>query len=428
MRSLYAAVSFMAGPPLKWWTARRISAGKDLPHRATERFGKASQSRPKGAVIWAHAASLGESRALFPVIDHLLSTTHATVLFTTATVTSGELVSSEYPERVIHQFAPYDRASWISTFLDHWRPDLALRAESEIWPNSFAALGARGTPLIMVNAKLRATAARRWKMSGRLAQMTFPAVSLALCQDDAARDSFLALGAKAAFTTGDIKTAAVPLPCNDSDLSELQTRAGDRPVWIAASTHGGEDPLVVEVHQNLKQAHPNLLTLIAPRHPDRGALIATDAKKADLNIALRSRGEDLQRDTDVYIVDTIGELGLFYRLSQVAFVGKSLTGEGGQNPSEPALLGNPVCFGPQMQNFVGIAKALVASGGAKEVTDAGMLEKTISNWLSDQAARDDAGKAARETASQTSTALDETLSRLSGYIDDVNQRYELPAS
>ena len=424
MRTLYATLTAGAGPPLKWWTKRRISRGKDLPDRYRERFGVPSHARPRGAVVWAHAASLGESRVLFPIVDDILKQSQASILFTTATVTAAHLVAEQYDQRVIHQFAPYDRRSWMAAFLDHWRPDLAIRAESEIWPHSFQFLAERGTPLVLVNAKLRQRNARNWSWSGRLAQATFPAVSLALCQDEQTASNLLKLGARAAFTTGDLKTAATPLPFDAQALERFGAELGERPTWIAASTHGGEDPLILDIHQRLKSTLPNVLTLIAPRHPERGALILKDAKAAGFSCSTWSSGDVLSPTTDVVIIDTIGDLGLFYRLAQAAFVGKSLTGQGGQNPTEPALLQRPVAFGPHMENFSGAAAGLLEAGGAQQVTSSAELYSVMEHWLTDPAAREAAGTAGFAQASRTSTALDETLSRMQGYIDSLNERYE----
>ncbi len=399
MRSLTAAAwhgaASLAAPGLRLMLRRRAARGKELLHRLPERRGIDPAPRPPGRLLWLHAASVGESRSVLPVLQALPPDLN--VLFTTGTVTSAALLAERLPalglHQVLHRFVPLDVPAWAARFLDHWQPDAAAFVESELWPNLLAACRDRDIPAMLVNARLSARSAQGW---GRAPGFTRRVLG-GFCQvqaqsaEDAAR--LQALGARNVTAPGNLKLSAPPLPADPAELARLQHLLDGRPVWLAASTHPGEDEVALAVHRALAPAHPGLLTIVAPRHPARGAAVA-----AALDAPRRSLQQDPPAIAGLWVADTMGELGLLYRLAPLAFVGRSLTGEGGQNPWEPARLGCAVAVGPHTGNFAEAVAALAAAGGLTQVTDAPGLEAWVDAMLRDPARRAKAGAAAQSAA------------------------------
>jgi len=368
----------LAAPLLRWNLRRRVGLGKEEAARLPEREGF-SAMRPKGKLIWLHAASVGESLSILPLIEALAARDPAlTLLVTTGTVTSAHLLPQRLPEhlrgRVLHRFAPLDVPQWVGRFLDGWRPDAAGFVESELWPNTLAACAARGVPLALLNARMSDRSARRW---GRFAPgfarhlLGHFALIMPRSAEDAAR--LAALGAPRLAPPGDLKLAAAPLPADPAALAALRAAIGPRPVLFAASTHPGEEEQIIAASAQIRANFPDLLTIIAPRHPERGAAIAEAPRRA--MGALPGTGP-------LYIADTMGELGLFYRVASLTFIGGSLVPHGGQNPLEAARLNCPVIFGPNMGNFRDATAGLLAAGGARQVPDAAALAATVAHMLS----------------------------------------------
>lgn len=370
---------------------RRAAQGKEVPARLSERRGIDAQPRPPGRLVWIHAASVGEATSVLPLLDHLAGTA---VLMTTGTVTSAQLVATRAPG-VIHRFAPWDVPRWVGRFLDHWRPDAAAFVESELWPNTLAACVRRGVRLMLLNARLSARSARGWSWAPGLAGRMLGAFEHIHAQSpgDAAR--LVALGARDVQADGDLKFAAPPLPAAPADLAALRDLVAGRPAWLAASTHDGEEAAVREAARALAARHPRLLTIVAPRHPARGEAAATALGGAPL----RSRGQGPDASHPFYVADTMGELGLFYRVAPVVLMGKTLLPPGGgQNPLEPARLGCALAAGPHMGNFAAAAAMLAGAGAMATVADAGALAAWVDRMLSDPAARHEAGQAALHVA------------------------------
>ena len=382
------ALRLVAGPVLN----NRVKRDKEDPSRLDERKGIASQPRPDGPLVWFQAASVGESLSVLPVIDALLADDPALhVLVTTGTKTSAALMAERLPDRAIHQFVPLDRADWVARFLDHWQPDLGLFVESEIWPNLILAAQSRNIPLGIVNARLSEGSAKNWQrmhLIRGLARRLFGSFDLVMAQDQKVADSMTALGAKNAIVTGNLKLAADPLPVSDRELDALKQLLGDGPVLVAASTHPGEEDQIADVHADLVHGFPGLCTIIAPRHPERGGEI-----KDLIGGALRSDG-DLPAPGSLYIADTLGELGLFYRLADFVFLGGSLVPHGGQNPLEPAQLGKAILTGPHTHNFPNLMPPMLEAGALIEVTDADDLARHLRALLADDAAKADLQQAA----------------------------------
>lgn len=401
MLPLYRAATTLAAPLLRQMLAARVARGKEIAARLPERQGIDATPRPAGRLLWLHAASVGESVSILPVLAALPAGLH--VLMTTGTVTSAALLARRLPElglsaRVTHRFVPLDVPAWAARFLDHWQPDAAGFVESEIWPNLLAACQARRVPLMLVNARLSPRSFARWRRLPRLARSLFGGFDLIQAQSDGDAIRLRMLGAGNATSAGNLKYAAPPLPVDAAELARLAGRLAGRPVWVAASTHSGEEAIVLQAHRTLAAAHPGLLTIIVPRHPERGAEVA--ALAGEVAVTRRGLGEDPPDGAGVWLGDTLGEMGLYYRLAPIVFMGRSLVPLGGQNPLEPARLGCAVASGPHSFNFAEPVAGLRAAGGLAEVTDGRALAAWVDTMLRDPAAMRAMGAAGRLAASQ----------------------------
>jgi len=400
--SLWAGLAPLAAPALRRHLRARAARGKEDAARLPEREGFCA-ARPEGPLLWLHAASVGESLSAIPLLRELSRRAPALCfLVTTGTVTSAELLPRRLPAelagRVAHRFAPLDVPAWVARFLDGWRPDAAVFVESELWPNTLAALRARGVPAALANARFSERAASRWaRFAPGLLHETLAGFALVLPQTagDAARLR-AAGGAGRVRELGNLKWSAEPLPADAAALAALREAIGDRPVLLAASTHPGEEAVVLAAHRALAPAHPGLLTVLCPRHPERGAEVL--ALAAALPHARRSLGAAPPPGGGVYVADTMGELGLFYRLARVAFVGGSLVPHGGQNPLEPARLGCPALIGPHHWNFSESVAPLVAAGALRLVPSPENLAPAVAETLADPHAMAAAGPPAAAQA------------------------------
>lgn len=394
------------------WRARR---GKEDPRRLPERRGLPGRARPVGPLVWMHGASVGEVLSLVGLVEGMIARGFS-VLVTTGTRTAAELIGTRLPAGAVHQYMPLDAPRWVGRFLDHWQPDLALVAESEIWPNVILGLHDRDIPLILVNGRMSERSLRGWERSPRTAAALLAriAVCLAQTQDDAAR--FARLGAPRVSVAGNLKYDAAVPPADRQQLAYLGEMISTRPVWIAASTHPGEEAAAVSAHAALKARFPDLLTLIAPRHPARGADAAARAAEAGLRSARRSAGGRPHPGIDVYVADTVGELGLFYRLSPVAFLGGSLVTRGGQNPIEPLRLDAAVLHGPHIQNFAEVYRALDAAGGALAVSDGGELAASLGDLLAEPARARAVAEAGQRALAPFEGAVTRTLAVLDPFV------------
>lgn len=398
--SLYAAATSWAAPFLRRMLRRRLASGREIAARLPERYGLDPTPRPEGRLIWLHAASVGETVSVLPVLS-ALAAAGAEVLMTTGTVTSAGLLARRLPElglegRVRHRFVPLDVPGWVARFLDRWRPDAAGFVESEIWPNTIAACHRRGVPMMLVNARLSPRSFAHWRRAPGLARALFGAFAVVQAQSRGDAERLAALGARGVGTPGNLKFAAPELPADPDTLARLQNLIGSRPVWLAASTHPGEEAIAAVVHAALAPRLPGLLSIIVPRHPERGATLA-----AELGASRRSLGADPPAAGGLWLGDTMGEMGLYCRLAQAVFVGKSLTGRGGQNPLEPARLGRPVAVGPYTANFSEPVAALREAGALAELGDVTALTAWVETMLTDPEAALRAGEAGRAAAART---------------------------
>jgi 3-deoxy-D-manno-octulosonic-acid transferase len=410
---LYRAASALARPAIDLYLVGRRARGKEDPVRFEERLGHAGLARPAGVLLWAHAASVGESLTLLPLIAALSREwPDLRVLVTSGTVTSATLLAERLPAPAFHQYVPIDRLGPVRRFLAHWRPDMALWVESELWPNLVLETAARGVPMLLVNARMSDASAARWAGYPNLIRPLLAAFCRVLAQTESDAARYRALGATMVEVTGNLKYDAPPLAHDQVALFNLGMEIGERPIWLAASTHDGEEAIVLDAHRRLVGRWPRLLTVIAPRHPTRGDEIARLVETAGLAVAQRSRGQPIAPDTAVYLADTLGELGLFYALARVVFVGGSLTPVGGHNALEPARLGCALIAGPDMTNFADLQAALRAANALVTVNDAAALAEAVSMLLADPALRAARAASAQMIAASLGGALGRTLAQL----------------
>lgn len=413
----YRGLTTLALPLIEFYLARRRATGREDPARADERRGRTGLARPAGGLVWLHAASVGESLSALRLIERILDDHPAWhLLMTTGTVTSARLLADRLPDRAIHQYVPVDRPQWVRGFLDHWRPDLALWMESEFWPNLVGATQARGIPMILVNARMSPKSFAGWRRWPGMIRPLIAGFALRLAQDEDEAERLRALGAPDVKVPGNLKFAATPLPVDEDALGHIIAACEGRPLWLAASTHPGEETIAAQVHKRLLATHPGLLTVIAPRHPNRGGAIAQALADDGLMVSRRAADEPITPETEIYVADTLGEFGLFYRLSPVAFIGGSLVPHGGQNVLEAARLGAAVIHGPHMENFRAAVARLGAAGGAIAVADGEGLGVAVAGLLSDPVARDRQVEAARQIASDQDGVLDAVIGELAPYL------------
>jgi 3-deoxy-D-manno-octulosonic-acid transferase len=381
--------------------ARRITSGKENPERVSERFGIASMPRPSGKLIWIHAASVGETISVLPVI-HMLAG-RASVLLTTGTLTSASIAAERLPAHAIHQFVPLDVPGWVTAFLEHWQPDCAVFVEGELWPVTLRLIDALGIPRIFVNASMSERSARRWARFPRFADSLIFGFRWVHVQSDADAHHLSRLGAVGILRWGNLKFAAQLLPADEAELRVMQ-RAMPGPVWLAASTHAGEEKIIIEAHLRLKEKFPDLISVIVPRHPARGA-----------EFSFRRRSQNHQpRPGEIYMADTLGELGLFFRLAPFVFMGGSLVDIGGHNISEPARLGIPILTGPFTEGIPELIGILKKSDAIVEVTDAESLTEAVRYWLN----QPELARAAGARAAMAFSGLETLPTKLADLIMD----------
>jgi 3-deoxy-D-manno-octulosonic-acid transferase len=381
---LYRALTRAASPALGLMLAYRRRRGKEDEARAAERRGIASVARPAGPLAWLHAASVGETNALLPLIAELRKARpDVALLLTTGTVTSARIAAERLGAGVIHQYIPLDAPQYVARFLDHWQPNLGVFMEGDVWPNLVLDATRRGVPLALVNGRMSSRSFSRWRRNRGLARQLFGRFTVVLAQNEKLARRFGELGALDARVTGNLKIDSPPPPLDPSALAGLTAATGSRPRWIAASTHPGEETIIAAAHKLVRAAMPEALTIIVPRHPDRGPAIAEALAATGLVVRRRAAGEFPEDRTDIYVADTLGELGTFYSLAPIAFIGGSLVPHGGQNPIEAVRRGAVVLSGPATDNFADAYSVLRDSAGARLVHSAEELANEVVSLLKD---------------------------------------------
>jgi 3-deoxy-D-manno-octulosonic-acid transferase len=406
---LSAAAASLAPTLIK----RRLRQGKEDPARIGERRGIARDPRPQGPLVWVHGASVGEVLAAAALIERLRALNFR-ILLTSGTVTSAAIVAKRFPADIIHQYVPYDSPRFVARFLDHWKPNLALFIESDLWPNLILAGASRRLPMVLINGRMSHRSFPRWRRVSATISALLSQFEVCLAQSSIDAERFSALGSRNVVTTGNLKLDVQAPPADAARLDRLMSLTRGRPVIVAASTHPGEEEILVDAHKALAGFFPSLLTVIVPRHPHRGEAIARMIAASGLRVALRSREQP--PTADIYVADTLGELGLFYRLAPIVFMGGSLVSHGGQNPIEAVKLGAAIVHGPHVFNFTDVYEALDDAGGAKQADSTEMLVRQLGQLLSDPGVRNSSVVAARLVVEELGGALERTLAALEPYL------------
>lgn len=387
MYRTYRMLTLYSGTVLSFILNKRCKAGKENPERVLEKKGISYHTRPFGALLWIHAASVGEAQSALILVRRLTALNpNINILVTTGTLTSSQLMENRLPKNAFHQFFPLDHPKWVERFINHWHPNAVIWMESELWPNMLNEIRTNNIPAILVNAHMSDKSFSSWKKMKPLAKITLSAFSKILCQTDTDKTHFDQLGAKETIVTDNLKYSADTLGFNQDDLDALSLSIKDRPVWLYASTHKGEETLACDVHKTLKDQFPDLLTIVVPRHPDRRKEIIELCSAYDVKITFRGSDKALpDGNDDIYIVDTLGELGLFYSLTSIACIGRSFSddGGGGHNPIEAAQLNCAILHGPNVQNLQDIFDDMDTDKAALCIRDPKHLCDTLSILLND---------------------------------------------
>lgn len=422
--SLYRWGGVALYPIVGPYLALRVAKGKEERSRRRERYGFASVDRPAGPLVWFHAASVGETNAVLPLIKEVRRRGIA-VLLTTGTITSAKIVRDRLGTDVIHQYVPLDLKPAISRFLEYWHPDLAIMAESEIWPMTILELSRRHIPQVLVNGRISDRSFPRWKRRMSIADAIFENFALVIAQSELDAERFRTLGALPVMVSGNLKVDTDGPPADSAVLKTYLDQIKGRRTWAAISTFEGEEAAAGNVHRVLKERTPGLLTIIVPRHPERSDAVADMLTARGLNVARRTLNDPLTPETDIFLGDTIGEMGLYLRMTEIAFVGRSLFAEGGQNPLEPAMLGCAILSGGNVQNFREAYQQLARNGSAKMVRDVEMLAKGVNYLLSNDEMRKQMIEAGQETVQEMRGALRATVKGLEPYINPLTVKARL---
>jgi 3-deoxy-D-manno-octulosonic-acid transferase len=396
---VYQKLSSAALPLAPALIKRRLRLGKEDPARIGERRGVSQDTRPHGPLVWIHGASVGEVLAV-----------------TSGTVTSATIVAKRFPADIIHQYVPYDSPRYVARFLDHWRPSLALFIESDLWPNLILSSAARRLPMVLINGRMSHRSFPRWRRIAGTISALLGRFEVCLAQSRVDAERFAALGSRNVVTTGNLKLDVPAPPADPAKLERLMAVTRGRPIIVAASTHPGEEDILLEAHRKLAGSFPSLLSVIVPRHPNRGEAIAQAMVSSGRQVALRSHDELPTAATEIYVADTMGELGVFYRLAPIVFMGGSLVRHGGQNPIEAIKLGASIVHGPHVFNFTDVYEALDRAGGARLADRPETLAKQLGRLLADPAARESALAASGRVVGELGGALDRTMIALEPYL------------
>src|SRR5256714_2879772 len=396
---VYRKLSSVMVPLAPALIKRRLKQGKEDPARVGERRGLSPDARPHGPLVWVHGASVGEVLAAAALIERLRAL-NLRILLTSGTVTSAAIVAKRFPADIIHQYVPYDSPRYVARFLDHWRPSLAMFIESDLWPNLILSSAARRLPMVLINGRMAQRSFPRWRRVAGTISALLDKFDVCLAHSQTDADRFATLGSRNVVVTGNLKLDVPAPPADANKLDMLMAMTRGRPVVVAASTHPGEEEILTQTHRPLAGYLPGLLTVIVPRHPGRGEAIARMISASGLNPTLRSHEDLPTATTDIYVADTMGELGLFYRLAPIVFMGGSLVEHGGQNPIEAIKLGASVVHGPHVFNFTDVYEAPDFAGGARRADTLEALVKQLRQVLADPAAREWSVSAAERVVEQ----------------------------
>ena len=402
---------------IRGYIKKRQEKGKEDIKRANERVGRPNIKRPEGKLVWLHGASVGESVSMLPLIHKLLEIyPDMNIMVTTGTTTSAEVMAKRLPERAFHQYIPIDNPIFTTRFIKHWQPDVVLWFESEFWPAVLSSIKRKKIPLILINGRVSNKTFKRWQQFDFISKELLACFTFCLGQSEEDAYRLRVLGAKDATCLGNLKYAGLPLPVDEDKKSQIVNQIGDRAFWLASSTHSDEEIRIAKTHQKLKEEFPDLLTLIVPRHPQRGIEIKKDIENMGLKASLRSANEKITPHTDVYIADTIGEMGIWYDISLITFIGGSLIPHGGQNFIEPSRTRNAVIVGPHMHNFTDVVNRAKRADAVIQVMDAEELKENVSMLLSNKEFLEAKRSLAYNWATGEAKVLDGIIEKVKGYI------------
>lgn len=415
VRTLYPIV-------IRRYIEKRKKMGKEDVKRFNERVGRPTKPRPAGRLIWLHGASVGESISMLPLINRLLEIyPDANVMVTTGTTTSAEVMAKRLPERAFHQYLPIDNPVFAARFIRHWQPTIALWFESEFWPGMLSTIKRRNIPLILINGRISNKSFKRWQQFDFVIKEILDCFTACLGQSEEDAYRLRALGAKDAMCLGNLKYAGLPIPVDEEKKKEIQDEIGERPVWLVSSTHSDEEAKIGRYLKELSAKHEGLLTIIAPRHPTRGVEIRDILQdKYQLKTALRSANEKIQPETEVYIADTIGEMGIWYELCPIVFIGGSLIPHGGQNFMEPSRCRDAVIVGPHMHNFTDAMNRAKRADGIIQVDETVDLIDMVDQLLSNKELLDAKRSLAYNWATSEAKVLDGIAEKIQGYMENEN--------
>lgn len=401
---------------IKGYINKRKQIGKEDVARFNERIGRPKLPRPEGKLFWLHGASVGESVSMLPLINKILETyPDSHVMVTTGTVTSADVMQKRLPERAFHQFIPIDNPIFTTRFVKYWHPDVALWFESEFWPAVLTSIKRKNIPLILINGRISNKTFKRWQQFDFICKELLSCFSMCLGQSEEDAYRLRVLGAKETTCLGNLKYAGLPLPVDENNKKEILKQIGDRKLWIASSTHDDEEMRIAKVHKRLKEKYSDLLTIIVPRHPNRGQEIADGIKDLELSTALRSKGEKINKNTDIYIADTIGEVGLWYDIAKIVFIGGSLIPHGGQNFIEPSRVRDAVIVGPHMHNFSDAMSRAKKADAVMQISDTLELQELLEQLFDNDQLLDAKCSLAYNWATSETKVLDGIVDKIKTY-------------
>ncbi len=396
---------------------KRMHNGKEDAKRFNERMGRPTMKRPEGKLIWFHGASVGESLSMLPLINKLLEQyPDAHIMVTTGTVTSADLMGKRLPERAFHQYVPIDNPKFVTRFIRSWQPDLVLWFESDLWPALLSGIKRKNIPLILVNGRISNKSFKRWQQFDFISKELLGCFTFCLGQSEEDAYRLRILGAKDSMCLGNLKYAGINPPVDENKKAEIAAQIGNRPLWAVSSTHSDEELKIGKFLKRMTEKVPGLMTIIAPRHPTRGVEIQNQLNELGLKTALRSKNEKITKQTDVYIADTIGEVGIWYDMAPIVFIGGSLIPHGGQNFIEPSRFRDAVIVGPHMHNFTDAMNRAKKADAVIQVNDVLELEETLLQLLSNKDLLEAKRSLAYNWAYGEAKVLDGIVEKVKGYL------------
>lgn len=402
---------------IKRYINKRKENGKEDTKRFNERTGRPLKKRPEGKLIWLHGASVGESVSMLPLIQRILETyPEAHVMVTTGTVTSADVMNKRLPDRAFHQYIPIDNPIFTTRFVKYWRPDVALWFESEFWPAMLSSIKRKNIPLILINGRISNKTFKRWQQFDFISKELLGCFTLCLGQSEEDAYRLQVLGAPMSMCLGNLKFSGLPLPIDEKAKAEFKRQLGGRRLWLASATHDDEEVKIAKIHQRLKQKFPDILTVIVPRHPQRGTEINTNLTELGFKTALRSAESPLKDSTDIYIADTIGEMGMWYDVADIIFIGGSLIPHGGQNFMEPSRVRDAVIVGPHMHNFTDAMNRAKKADAVIQVNDTIELQEQVELLLENKELLEAKKSLAYNWAASEAKVLDGIMDKVKGFI------------